>query len=93
MVGGGKPLRLLLTGGGTGGHLFPAVATAQEFERQRPGTEILFVGTRRKMDTESLGAYGYGSESISSYGLKGKSIPQLIRAVATLPLSYIQAVE
>ena len=92
MARGGTPLRLLLTGGGTGGHLFPAVATAQEFERQRPGTEILFVGTRRKMDTESLAAYGYGGESISSYGLKGKSIPQLIRAVATLPLSYIQAV-
>ncbi len=92
MARGGTPLRLLLTGGGTGGHLFPAVATAQEFERQRPGTEILFVGTRRKMDTESLATYGFGSESIMSYGLKGKSIPQLIRAIATLPLSYVQAV-
>ncbi len=92
MAGGGKPIRLLLTGGGTGGHLFPAVATAQEFERQRPGTEILFVGTRRKMDTESLVEYGFSSESIVSYGLKGKSISQLFKAVATLPLSYVQAV-
>ena len=92
MAGSGKPIRLLLTGGGTGGHLFPAVATAQEFERQRPGTEILFVGTRRKMDTESLAAYGFDSESIVSYGVKGKSISQLIKAIATLPLSYVQAV-
>lgn len=85
-------IRLLLTGGGTGGHLFPAVATAQEFRRQRPETEILFVGTRRKMDTESLTRYGFNSESIVSYGLKGKSIIQLLKAVATLPLSYVQAV-
>ncbi len=92
MLGNGKPIRLLLTGGGTGGHLFPAVATAQEFERQRPGTEILFVGTRRKLDTESLAAYGFNSESIISYGVKGKSIPQLTKAIATLPLSYVQAV-
>ena len=87
-----EPIRLLLTGGGTGGHLFPAVATAQEFRRQKPETEILFVGTRRKMDTESLARYGFNSESIVSYGVKGKSIAQLIKAVSTLPLSYIQAV-
>ncbi len=92
MVEGRKPIRLLLTGGGTGGHLFPAVATAQEFERQRPGTEILFVGTHRKIDTRSLAAYGFSSESIVSYGLKGKNIPQLFKAVITLPLSYVQAV-
>ncbi len=92
MARGGKPIRLLLTGGGTGGHLFPAVATAQEFVRQRPGTEILFVGTRRKMDTESLMAYGFGNESIVCYGLKGKNILQLFKAVATLPYSYVQAV-
>jgi len=93
LVGEGKSIRLLLTGGGTGGHLFPAVATAQEFERQRPGTLMLFVGTRRKMDTETLAAYGFGSESIVSYGLKGKSVGQLIKAIAILPLSYLQAVK
>lgn len=87
-----EPIRLLLTGGGTGGHLFPAVATAQEFRRQRPETEILFVGTKRKMDTESLARYGFNSEAILSYGMKGKKIAQLLKAVATLPLSYLQAV-
>jgi len=87
-----KPIRLLLTGGGTGGHLFPAVAVAQEFERQRPGTEMLFVGTRRKMDSGALATYGFSSESIVSYGLKGKRLGELIKAVAVLPLSYFQAV-
>jgi len=86
-----RPIRIILTGGGTGGHLFPAVATAQEFRRQQPDTEILFVGTRRKMDTKTLSLYGYESESVVSYGLKGKNIIQLVKAVLTLPLSYMQA--
>ncbi len=83
---------MLLTGGGTGGHLFPAIATAQEFQRQLPGTEVLFVGTRRKMDSGSLEVYGFTSRSILSYGVKGKNIIQLVKALAALPLSYVQAV-
>ncbi len=86
-----KTIRLLLTGGGTGGHLFPAVATAQKFQEQMPGTEVLFVGTKRKVDTKSLGAYGFASESILSYGLKGKNPWELFKALAVLPLSCLQA--
>ncbi len=86
-----KNIRLLLTGGGTGGHLFPAVATAQEFQKQRPGTEVLFVGTSRKMDTRSLSMYGFAGESIRCYGLKGKSPFELLGALAVLPISYVQS--
>lgn len=87
----GDHIRLLLTGGGTGGHLFPAVAAAQEFQRQLPDTEVMFIGTARKIDTSSLAAYGFQSEQITSYGLKGKSPLELIKALATLPLSIMQA--
>ncbi len=80
-----------MTGGGTGGHLFPAVATAQEFQKQVPDSEILFIGTKRKMDTGSLDAYGFASESIHCYGLKGKSPLALLKALAVLPVSYLQA--
>lgn len=86
-----RHIRLLLTGGGTGGHLFPAVATAQQFQLQYPGTEVLFVGTRRKVDTGSLARYGFESMSITSYGLKGKNPVELLKAVSVLPLSYVQA--
>lgn len=86
-----KKIRLLLTGGGTGGHLFPAVATAQQFRAQMPDTEVLFVGTKRKVDTKSLGAYGFASRSIICHGLKGKSPVELAKAIAVLPLSYLQA--
>lgn len=91
MSGKDQKIRLLLTGGGTGGHLFPAVATAQEFKAQLPDTEVLFVGTRRKMDSKSLGAYGFTSASILCYGLKGKNPLELLKALAVLPLSYLQA--
>ncbi len=86
-----KKIRLLLTGGGTGGHLFPAVAAAQEFQKQMPNTEVLFVGTERKVDTRSLAAYGFLSKSIRSYGLKGKNPWELLKAITIMPFSYVQA--
>lgn len=92
-MGTTKNIRLLLTGGGTGGHLFPAVATAQEFERQFPGTEVLFVGTNRKVDTGTLQNYGYAYRTIDCHGVKGKNIVQLIKALVTLPRAYMQALK
>lgn len=88
---GQDPYRLMLTGGGTGGHLFPAVASAQEFCRRFPDTEVLFVGTRRKVERAGLAAYGYAGDSIVCYGLKGKSPVDLLKALAVLPLSLWQA--
>lgn len=88
-----KRIRLMLTGGGTGGHLFPAVATAQEFEKQFPGTEVLFVGTNRKVDTGSLKNYGFKSRTIDCYGVKGKNPYQLLKAIVTLPRAYMQALK
>lgn len=81
----------MLTGGGTGGHLFPAIATAEALCRRLPGTEVLFVGTKRRMDRESIEQYGYGTCSIHSKGLKGKSFMSLLQGVAVLPLSCMEA--
>lgn len=86
-----KPIRLMITGGGTGGHLFPAVAAAQALVKREPASEVLFIGTRRKIDTTSLEQYGFASSSIYSYGLKGKKLPALAKALAVLPVSLFQA--
>lgn len=83
----------MLTGGGTGGHLFPAVAAAQEFKKQYPRTEVLFVGTKRKVDTESLASYGFKSRTIDCHGVKGKNPYQLLKAIVTLPRAYMQALK
>ena len=86
-----RPIRLLLTGGGTGGHLFPAIATAEAMVKRLPGTEVLFVGTKRKMDKTSLAQYGFATSSIHSKGLKGKNVVSLIQGVAILPVSILEA--
>jgi UDP-N-acetylglucosamine--N-acetylmuramyl-(pentapeptide) pyrophosphoryl-undecaprenol N-acetylglucosamine transferase len=85
------PIRLMLTGGGTGGHLFPAIATAEALCKRLPGSEVLFVGTKRKMDKTSLEQYGFAAKSIHCKGLKGKNFLALVQAVAVLPISCIEA--
>lgn len=87
-----RPIRLLITGGGTGGHLFPAVAAAQALRIRQPESEVLFIGTRRKIDTTTLDGYGFASCSIHSYGLKGKSAMELVKALSVLPVSILQAI-
>ena len=86
-----KPLRILLTGGGTGGHLFPAIAAAEEMRSRMPGSTVMFIGTRRKMDSQSLAEYGYVVKTIYSYGLKGKKAAELIKALLVLPFSLLQS--
>jgi UDP-N-acetylglucosamine--N-acetylmuramyl-(pentapeptide) pyrophosphoryl-undecaprenol N-acetylglucosamine transferase len=86
------PIRLMLTGGGTGGHLFPAIATAEAMCDRVPGSEILFVGTKRKMDKASLEQYGYATCSIHSKGLKGKNFLSLLLGLLVLPVSCLEAI-
>ncbi|MEN8200283.1 MAG: undecaprenyldiphospho-muramoylpentapeptide beta-N-acetylglucosaminyltransferase [Thermodesulfobacteriota bacterium] len=86
------PIRLMLTGGGTGGHLFPAIATAEALCDRLPGSEVLFVGTKRKMDKRSLGQYGYATRSIHCKGLKGKNLFSLLQGLLLLPVSCLEAI-
>lgn len=86
-----KKLRLLLTGGGTGGHLFPAIATAEQVMTTMPKSSVLFVGTKRKLDRDSLNRYGFSVTTIHSYGLKGKNLWELIKALFILPLSFVES--
>lgn len=55
----GKELRVILSGGGTGGHIFPAVAIANEIKKYVPHAEILFVGAEGKMEMEKVPTAGY----------------------------------
>lgn len=87
-----SPIRLMLTGGGTGGHLFPAIATAEALCTRLPGSEVLFVGTKRKMDKASLEQYGYATRSIHSKGLKGKNFFSLLQGLLVLPVSCLEAI-
>lgn len=67
-----KPLKVILSGGGTGGHIFPAVAIANELKKLVPSVEILFVGALGKMEMEKVPAAGYKIIGIPIAGLQRK---------------------
>lgn len=65
-----KPLRIILSGGGTGGHIFPAVAIANELKQLVPHAEILFVGALGRMEMEKVPAAGYKIIGVPIAGLQ-----------------------
>ncbi len=68
------PLRVLISGGGTGGHIFPAVAIANALRRRDPRTEILFVGALGRMEMERVPAAGYDIVGLPVAGFDRKRL-------------------
>lgn len=66
--------RIIISGGGTGGHIFPAIAIANALKRIDPATEILFVGAKGRMEMEKVPAAGYKIEGLDIQGFQRKSI-------------------
>lgn len=64
--------RFILSGGGTGGHIYPAIAIANELKRRHPDAEFLFVGAKDKMEMEKVPAAGYPIEGLWISGLQRK---------------------
>ena len=62
--------RLIVSGGGTGGHIFPAIAIADAFKRRHPDAEILFVGAKGRMEMERVPKAGYPIEGLWISGFK-----------------------
>lgn len=65
-----KELRVIISGGGTGGHIFPAISIANAIMEARPQAKILFVGAEGKMEMEKVPAAGYEIKGIPARGLK-----------------------
>jgi UDP-N-acetylglucosamine--N-acetylmuramyl-(pentapeptide) pyrophosphoryl-undecaprenol N-acetylglucosamine transferase len=84
-------LRVVIAGGGTGGHLFPGLAIAREILARRPDAVVTFAGTAKGIEARAVPAAGFELDTIRSLGLKGKSPAALARGVATLPLSAVDA--
>jgi len=85
------PLRVVIAGGGTGGHLYPGIAVAREFLARRPGTEVSFAGTARGLEAKVLPREGFALDLIRSGGLKGKSVADRVRGASLLPASLLDA--
>ncbi len=86
-----RHIRLIVTGGGTGGHLFPGISLAQAMMLADPGCEVLFIGTERKIDKTALSNLGFATRSIKSQGIKGKSFFAVLKALFQQPLALWEA--
>ena len=77
-------MRVIIAGGGTGGHVFPAISIAEEILDRDSGNEVLFVGTEQGIEKRILPENGYRVEFINSRGIVGKSFSQKVMAVISI---------
>lgn len=80
---------VIIAGGGTGGHIYPGVAIAQEFKRRNAKCEIIFVGTARGLETKIVPREGFKLELIEIAALKGVSIRKRSKSLLLLPKSFL----
>ncbi len=80
-----RPLKVVVAGGGTGGHLFPGIAVAGEFAVRNPQSRILFVGAGRPFEKDALTRAGYPQRTIAIEGIKGRGPWAKARAAMKIP--------
>jgi UDP-N-acetylglucosamine--N-acetylmuramyl-(pentapeptide) pyrophosphoryl-undecaprenol N-acetylglucosamine transferase len=81
----------MIAGGGTGGHLFPALAVAEAFGERDPANRIIFVGSRRGLEARVLAGEGYDLQTIESAALKGKRWGGKLAGLLSVPRSLGQS--
>ena len=73
------PERIVIAGGGTGGHLYPGIAVARELRRRVPEMAVTFAGTARGIESRVVPREGFELDLLRSAGLKGMSLSALAR--------------
>jgi UDP-N-acetylglucosamine--N-acetylmuramyl-(pentapeptide) pyrophosphoryl-undecaprenol N-acetylglucosamine transferase len=86
-----RPERIVIAGGGTGGHLYPGIAVARELRRRLPEVRVSFAGTARGLESSVVPREGFDLDLLRSAGLKGMSLSSLARGLSLLPLSGVDA--
>ena len=84
-------MNVLIAAGGTGGHIYPGIAVAQEIMRRDPGSKVRFVGTARGLETKLVPKAGFELTLIDSAGLKNVSLVARMKGVVILPKSFVSA--
>ncbi len=82
---------ILFAGGGTGGHLFPGIALAEEFRRRQPDINIVFAGTERGLEARVIPELGYPLALLEVHGLVGVKGMRRFKALVNFPKAVIQA--
>ncbi len=83
--------RLVMAGGGTGGHLFPGIAIAEEFMSRHPDNRVLFVNAGRSLETKVLSDLGWSQQAISIEGIKGRGWWSKMSAALKIPKALWQS--
>lgn len=86
-----KNVRIIIGGGGTGGHIFPAVSIANALKKQHPDTEILFVGAEGRMEMQRVPAAGYRIIGLPVAGFDRKHLLKNIGVLVKLVRSQLKA--
>lgn len=86
-------MKILITAGGTGGHIMPAVAIVEAVRELRPSTKFLFVGTDRGMEERIAGLHGIDFIPIHAAGIKGKSPGNIWKALRTNMVALVKALQ
>jgi len=84
-------MRVIIAGGGTGGHIFPAIAVGQALQRLQPGTQLLFVGAKGKMEMEKVPQEGFDIVGLDIAGYNRSNMVKNIGLPFKLIKSYMQA--
>jgi len=87
-----KSVKVIIAGGGTGGHVFPAVAIAGEFLERPDVQDVLFVGTEKGLEARVLRDMGFTLRTINVEGVKGRGAAKMIVSLLKIPWSISQSV-
>jgi UDP-N-acetylglucosamine--N-acetylmuramyl-(pentapeptide) pyrophosphoryl-undecaprenol N-acetylglucosamine transferase len=83
-----RDCRIVIAGGGTGGHLYPGIAIARELLARRPDATVTFAGTARGIESKVIPHEGFQLDLLRSVGLKGLGGAAVLRGLALLPVSF-----
>lgn len=84
-----RGLAMIVAGGGTGGHLFPGVAIAEEFLGRNPANRVLFIGTDRGLEKRVLSGLGLPLETLKVEGLQGRGPLRILGSLLKIPGSLL----
>jgi len=87
-----EALRVVIAGGGTGGHLFPGIAIAQEFVAKNAENSVLFVGTGKQFEVSILSETGFAHRRITAEGFKGRGIWHQLVSILKVPKGIVESI-
>ena len=79
-----KKLKFIISGGGTGGHIFPAISIANALKRKYPDTEFLFVGAEGRMEMEKVPSAGYAIKGLPVSGFDRSNLLKNFKVIGRL---------